>query len=329
MRSETASAVAWVESPLQLVCAVEYAAASGTSLEILARAGGAQLVRTAQWLSKPHGHGGQALPIGTSIRHTVPAEFFARTLWRPRNVVVGDLFCGVVRASLAARSPTALTILDDGSTSLHIPRVVEGTSRLSRPGAESGPFEVRARQRFLELVASTRVRYFSMYDLGLEGHTLNTFDWLRACADDSNLGETDAESDAETDRAPDVGPDVGPDVILGSAAVVDGHMSLHDYLALVRALPRPATYFPHRRESEAHMQLISQIEGVSLRNTGLPIEITLAGARNLRIRSLASSATRSLALILGDRDCLVLTEHPEARAPHATRALHAAGSGSS
>jgi hypothetical protein len=109
-------------------------------------------------------------------------------------------------------------------------------------------------------------------------------------------------------RSRGLSPEHGPDVILGSAAVVDGGMTSAAYLDWVRSQPRPTTYFPHRRETAAHLGLVNEIEGVFIRNTGLPIEITLAGAKNLHIRSLASSATRSLGIILQDSGCSIQVE---------------------
>jgi hypothetical protein len=281
VHSNSASAVAWVESPLQLLSAVEYAAASGMPMDIVARKGGAQLPQTAARLIE------LGLPEGTRIGHRSSAGFLALALRRTRHWIVGDAFSGVVRGALSMRSPSRLTVLDDGSTSLLLPAVVTGIAPLTRTSIGSPPLHERARTAFIGLCDQGRLEFFSMYALDVPQLTLNNFAWLRSRGIDSHHG---------------------PVVILGSAAVVDGLSSRDAYLDWVAAQPRPATYFPHRRETEALLALVAHIDGVSISNSGLPIELTLAGAGRLQIRSLPSSATRSLGIILEGSGSVITTE---------------------
>jgi len=85
--------------------------------------------------------------------------------------------------------------------------------------------------------------------------------------------------------------------VLGSASVVDGLLAEDDYVTQIAGLA-PASYFPHRRETLSVLQRIAAIEGVEVVDRGLPIELVLAGAREVTVLSLPSSAVETLRIIL-------------------------------
>ncbi|GAB3271922.1 hypothetical protein GCM10027426_07200 [Microbacterium lacusdiani] len=97
--------------------------------------------------------------------------------------------------------------------------------------------------------------------------------------------------------------DIRGRVILGGALPVDGRMPLAAYLdwVAVAAGSEGAVYLPHRRETARQRDAVARIPGVEVRVTGLPLEITLAGAADVDVLTLSSSAQTTLPLVLGER----------------------------
>lgn len=260
-------ASAWVESPLQLLCAVEWAFARGEAVRIVPRSGGAQLSATAARLREI------GLPDGVTIEGARPLPAFASQHW-----IIGDAFSGMARSALALRMPHRLTIVDDGSTTLRLPAVLDGSSQLSRntDSAAARAIAELASERLRDLDETGSLELFSYYALALPSRTPNRFRWLRS------RGLLAA---------------VPPRVFLGSASVVDGLMPERDYLELV-ARSAPASYFPHRRETLSLLQRVAALPGIEVEDRGLPIELVLAGARAASVISLPSSAVETLRIIL-------------------------------
>jgi hypothetical protein len=93
----------------------------------------------------------------------------------------------------------------------------------------------------------------------------------------------------------------GNRVLLGSARVVDGVLPLDQYLAWVatEADAGELTYLPHRRETPETLAAVAGFPGVQVFDTGLPIELVLAGAQDpLEVLSLPSSAMTTLDHVL-------------------------------
>ena len=260
-------ASAWVESPLQLLCAVEWAFARGEALRVVPRSGAAQLPATAARLREI------GLPDGVTIEGPRALPAFSSGHW-----VIGDAFSGMARSALALRMPQRLTVVDDGTATLRLPDVLDGSAQLSR-STDSAP------ARAIAELASSRLRHldqtgalelFSYYALDLPARTPNRFRWLRS----RGLAATAPRQ-----------------VFLGSAAVVDGLLADDDYLAQVAAAA-PVSYFPHRRETLTTLQRVAALPGVEIVDRGLPIELVLAGARGASILSMPSSAVETLRIIL-------------------------------
>ena len=256
-----------MESPLQLLCAVEWAFARGEGLRIVPRSGALQLPATAARLREI------GLPDGVVIEGPRALPAFSSDHW-----IIGDAFSGMARSALALRTPRRLTVVDDGTMTLRLPSVLDASTTLSR-STDAAP------ARALAELASSRLRHlhqagalelFSYYALDLAARTPNRFRWLR--------------SRGLTTVAP-------TRVVLGSASVVDGLLAEDDYVAQIASLA-PASYFPHRRETLSVLQRIAAIEGVEVVDRGLPIELVLAGAREVTVVSLPSSAVETLRIIL-------------------------------
>ena len=265
--SSDETATAWVESPLQLLCVVEWAAARRRAVRIVPRSGALQLAATAVWLE------GKGLPSGVVIEAPRALPAFGAGHW-----VIGDPFSGMARSALALRAPQRLTIVDDGAATLALPSVLDGTAPLHRA---TDTLAVRA----IADIAAARVRQlnvdgalelFSFYALDLASRTQNRFRWLRSLA---------------------IAAEPPSRVFLGSAAVTDGLMALDDYAEVV-AGAAPAHYFPHRRETVSTAERIAAIAGIEIHSRGLPIELVLAGARGASIVSMPSSAVETLRIIL-------------------------------
>ena len=260
-------ASAWVESPLQLLCAVEWAFARGEGLRIVPRSGAVQLPATAAHLRQI------GLPDGVVIESARALPAFSSDHW-----VIGDAFSGMARSALALRMPHRLTVVDDGTMTLRLPSVLDGSAQLSRStdAAPARALAELASSRLRHLHQSGALELFSYYALDLAARTPNRFRWLRSRG-------LEAVAPAR--------------VVLGSASVVDGLLGENDYVAQIAALA-PASYFPHRRETLSVLQRIAAIEGIEVVDRGLPIELVLAGAREVTVLSLPSSAVETLRIIL-------------------------------
>jgi hypothetical protein len=257
-------AAAWVESPLQLVCAVEYAAHCGIPLRIVPRAGAAQLMTTSTRLRE------LGLPAGVEIAdpRTLPPTGAA-------HLVVGDAYSGVVHASIAMRMPHRVTIVDDGSASLRLPSALGSQRGLSRDGAP-GAIATLASSRLRTLDGAGDLELFSYYALDHPCHVQNRFGWLLSRGASSSISGA---------------------VVLGSASVVDELVSEGAYLRWLSGQPAGATYLPHRREGRSTVAAARQL-GFEVVETGLPVELSLLGGRDLDVSTRASSAAETLRILL-------------------------------
>ena len=119
---------AWVESPLQLLCAIEYAAASGIPLRILPLRGALQLDETVRRVTA------LGLPAWVSIERPRRSPF-ATFLSHPHgHWVVGDAYSRVTRLALALGQLRWLTVVDDGAITRSVVDVIRSGAPLERPG---------------------------------------------------------------------------------------------------------------------------------------------------------------------------------------------------
>lgn len=297
--------LAWVESPLQLLGAAEWAAAHGTAVPVACRLTD-QIPETATELRRRDALLGAMEPyLG------IPWRLLAQH----GHWLVGDGFSGQFRLAAAVLRPSRITFLDDGAHVLPFADTVLGRRPYARPHVEERGLTRATAPAALEIVLRRalqgRVSFFTAFDLAERATMLHRwgvevrrhdFGWTRSTA-----------------RA---GAALGPRVVLGSARPVDGRMSTLDYLRWVRAttIDGPVVYLPHRRETPEQLRAVSEVGMVEVRPTHLPVELVLAGAPDLRdIFTLPSSTLTTLPLVLAGSRARLRTEPPRQRAVGSVR----------
>ncbi|MGN6326834.1 hypothetical protein [Pseudolysinimonas sp.] len=281
--------LAWVESPLQLLCAAEFAAAHGLRIRVAFRLSGPQMSATAAELLQRGAPFVRAEPY-----YGVPWGLLAEH----RDWIVGDGFSGQFRSAMSALHPRTVTLVDDGTMSIHLADALAGRVDYARPGQHESVLKTvlggLARARMRRLARRGRLGMFTAFsdhpsiagltELGVQVRT-DAFGWVRAHAKPIALP--------------------GSRVVLGSAAVVDGALEPEAYLDWLRSVvahsddDRPAAYLPHRREADGMLTRVAALPGVEIVRTGLPVELALAGtAEPLEIVSLRSTAALTLRRVL-------------------------------
>lgn len=289
--------LAWVESPLQLLGAAEYAANLGRPIAVAYRLTGPQMPTTmAELLARG------ALFSSVAPYYGIPWSL----LHGQPDWAIGDGFSGQFRMAAALLRPRSITLLDDGDMSIHLASALLGRTGFARRGIhESGPATLLgglARDRMLRLAGSRRLTMFSAFaddptvaavparDVEL---LRNSFAWLRAHPKPTRLPH--------------------PRVVLGSARVADGLMSAQSYLDWLRSIAAdgPISYLPHRRERGAQLVAIALLDGITVVDAGLPAELLLAGAPEpLEILMMRSSASTTLRAVLEGTGSIVTVRAP-------------------
>lgn len=276
--------IAWVESPLQLLGAAEWAAAHRTSVPVAGRLT-AQISETADELLARGARFGELEPyLG------IPWNLLARN----GHWLVGDGFSGQFRLAAAVLRPHRITFLDDGALAVAYADTLLGRRPYARPGIHERGMTTLVAPFTAELIrrraSARRVGMFTAFELGTARHDAlqdrgfairrHDFAWTRATAPDAS--------------------DLGRRIVLGSARPIDGRMLLVDYLRWVRdAAGDGAVYLPHRRETPEQLSAVASLPGIRIRETRLPVELVLAGATGpLDIHTLPSSTTTTLPLVL-------------------------------
>ncbi|GAA1692138.1 hypothetical protein GCM10009792_10070 [Microcella alkalica] len=300
---------AWVESPLQLLGALEHAALTADErdqpLAIIPRAGDPQLGRTADVAHA------REMPRATAIgieRRLLPwPRFRAGGDW-----LVGDPFSGLVQARLARAVPERLVIVDDGAITRRLARLLDAGEPLLRPAGREGEslsglrttLGATTTRTLLALAAEGRLEVTTYLDpadpasglLGGLGAVVrhHRFAWTR----DQGLEA----------RA------VPPDhlIVLGTAGVADGRVDPAEQRRFVAELARAGrvAYLPHRREPGWFLRAVARERNVVVIPAHVPIELSLGGAsRALDIVSRPSSALETLRLVLdGTRSRILLAD---------------------
>jgi len=292
--------VAWVESPLQLVNAVEYAASTGEPLRIYLRAHSKQLQYTVDVLS-PH------LPEGVKIAGAWPLAYLSPFVVA-RERLIGDGYSGQFRLAVALTGVRDLVVVDDGSAMLSFAEQVRERLPLSRHGRRERWYARRlgaiAAARLHRTLATGGLSVFSAYSDGDEllaleaaGATIvhNRYRWVR---------KTKFVKDDNAMRI----------VVLGSALHDDGFVKGGPYRDWVRdqVAAGAGVYFPHRREKGKSLKRFKDHEGLKVRKAVLPIEIVLASSRELTtVITLPSSVVATLRNILPEEVELRVSPVPE------------------
>lgn len=290
-RPRFGTAHVWVESPLQLLSAVETHAAGllGTDIRIIPRQGMPLEATTQAMLDHA--------PDGV---HFEPA---ARKPPQPKGAadryVTGDAYSGKIqRTLLAGVRAKEIVIIDDGMATLALikhlisdeptplvrARTKNSAARVAMGLATWHRLRQLAREDRLLIVSALFVDPESrqkMADLGIK-FAQHKFEWLAT--------QPVAERFIE------------PTLLIGSAMVADELIHEQPYLRWIEEIASegPVAYFPHRRETPELLAKISKIDQVVLKEHTVPIEMRLRALRpGQEIRALPSTVIPSLRLLLG------------------------------
>jgi hypothetical protein len=278
--------IAWVESPLQLIAAAEWAATQERPIVVALRLTGPQMPSTAEELLARGARFAVCVPY-----YGIPWEL----LRRHREWAVGDGFSGQFRLAGSLVSPRRLTLLDDGAQTTAVVDALLGRTGYARAGTHESSLRTLLggliRDRMLGMAARERLDILTAFDLGRERLDLladrgvrvtkHRLDWVRSTA------------------RPIAVP--GNRVLLGSSLPADGLMPADHYLRWVakEAKDGPLAYLPHRRETPEMLAAVAKLAGVRIHRTGLPIELVLAGAQEaLEVLTLPTSARTTLGYLL-------------------------------
>lgn len=284
----------WVESPLQLLSAIEAHGAGllGTTSRIHPRGGTTTLDATLSELIARAPEGVQFAPA----TQTPPAPAFSGA----RRWVTGDAYSGrVQRALLGHIAVKEVVIIDDGLATLGLIKtlVADEPTPLVRPRATPSAarralgiaswYRLRALARAGRLLVFTALPVDPVVAgkfLALGGHLeSHRFEWLGTQPVTERIHE--------------------PTVVVGSAMAADGLIQAEPYLRWLQSLTAdgPVAYFPHRRESAAFLEKLAGHELVTVRTHTIPIEMRLRALRSGQVvRALPSTALPSLRLLLGE-----------------------------
>ncbi|MFJ6415169.1 hypothetical protein [Paeniglutamicibacter sp. NPDC091659] len=290
----------WVESPLQMLSAVEAHGAGllGSTSRIHPRGGTTMLDATLQTLMAQAPEGVEFAPSSTAP--PAPGSTGAQR-W-----ATGDAFSGrVQRALLGYLAVREIVVIDDGMATLGLldALVSDEPTALVRPRSTPGTarralgvacwFRLRALARAGRLLVFTGLpvpadtaRKFRELGGHLEHHG---FEWLNTQPATERIAE--------------------PTVVVGSALAADGLIDAEQYFHWLRALADegPLAYFPHRRESGAFLDRLAAQGGATVHAHTIPVEMRLRSLRRGQIvRALPSTALPSLRLLLGSNGVRVL-----------------------
>lgn len=283
--ARASAAVAWVESPFQLLGAVEAFAAGhlGSRLVVLPRLGVEPLVHTIAELRR------LGLPAGLEVRApAAPPRRAAGTF------AVGDGFSGEVQHILVRSLPQRLVLLDDGRSTRRVlealstpgiplvrPHVTPSTGRSLLARAALSRLRRQAKEGRLTLVTALDLPDTVTEPARRAGVDIrrHSFGWLR---------------EFPVPAAP--GPDT---VVLGTSLVANDLIAADPYVTWVQAIAAqgPLTYWSHRREDLRTLGPLGRTPGVTVSTGRLPAEIRLRGLTTHRLFTLPTTAVTTLRLL--------------------------------
>ncbi|NRQ34658.1 hypothetical protein HII36_22875 [Nonomuraea sp. NN258] len=283
-------ASAWVESPLQMLCAVEahHAGLLGPATEVVPRAGLRALRVTRREL--------RALTLPGGLELAAPRE---RMPSRVR--AVGDAFSGKVQMRWLTSNPGRIVIVDDGLATIRLLELLAAGPYRPLLRARARPGRLR---RALGLAAALRLRLSKVTVFT----ALPVTDELAAAV--RRAGVDLVRHDFAWLRAQPISTQVPAErtVVLGTSLVRNGLVHRDQYLRWLTDLAarEPVAYYPHRREDPVDLALIRERPGITVHDEGVPAELTLRGLDpGQRVLSLPSTAITSLRVLLSPRGVAV------------------------
>ncbi|MFC4585917.1 hypothetical protein [Sphaerisporangium corydalis] len=282
-----------MESPLQLLCAVEarYAGVAGPSTRVVTRGRLPGLRVTRSELAALD------LPPGLEIE---TAEDRMPRPGRETTWVLGDAFSGRMQFTSLTAAPKRMVVVDDGLATIRLLELLTARAGtpLLRARATPGPARrILGAAAGLRLRAAARAGRLTIFTalpvpaalseavrgLGAELVT-HDFAWLRS------------QPAVAHPRPPE------STVVLGTSLVRNGLIHRDRYLSWLFALEGPLAYYPHRREDPGDLAAVRDHPGVTVYDGGAPVEITLRDLRpGQRVLSLPSTAVTSLRVLLSAR----------------------------
>lgn len=292
IRPRFGRAEAWVESPLQLLSAIE--------------AHGAGLLGTSTRIHPRGGSTGMDATLRTLISSAPPGVEFARhSLAVPSPAVsgidrwvTGDAYSGKIQQALLGRiAVREVVVIDDGLATLSLLRTLcaEEPTALVRQRAATNPARtalgLAAWYRMRALARTGRLLLFTALPLEAElearfrelgGHLeRHRFEWLG----------TQPVAEHFHQRT----------LVVGSALAADGLIDPAPYLDWVNGLcsDGPLAYFPHRREQPGFLAELARNPLIEVHGHTIPVEMRLRGLRTGQtVRALPSTVLPSLRLLL-------------------------------
>jgi hypothetical protein len=284
--SDPGAVLAWVESPFQLLGALE-AHSSRLLAEQLVVLPRHEIEPLATTVGELHRLG---LPLGVTV---LPPSRAPRRVGG--TLAIGDAFSGEVHRLLMQSSPDSVVLLDDGRATRRVmdALVVPGVPLIRPHVLPSPPRSLLARlallklkwlagQGRLEVITALRLPDSVIVAAQRAGIRVlhHSFGWLRGLP-------ADATPDYDT-------------VVLGTSMVANDLISAEPYLDWVRAIARdgPVSYRAHRREDARTLAPLASCAGVVIETGGVPVEVSLRGmTARQRVLTLPTTAVSTLRLI--------------------------------
>ncbi len=293
--SKNRTAVAFVESPLQFLSALE-SHEPNEDLLIRARASAKGMTSFLDAFDPAW------LPKNVSLERDGAKPGVLRKSAFDR-IYLGDACSGQVHKALALayleRRMPEIVILDDGLATYSTIEILT---------AKRGPL-VRPRQK---LKASRTIMAAHVADRLRGQATVGRLRWHTALPVAKPLRKAFLKSGGEITRhrfehlqtLPTGGSHPRDNPVIGSSLAADGLIAEKDYRAWVDSIVDAhgsITYYPHRREADEFLADLARDERVRIKHVGLPIELRLINLPpDSTIRSLPSTAAVSLAVLNPD-----------------------------
>lgn len=290
MEARRHGVTAWVESPFQLLGALEAHAGGllGDTLAVVPRLGVDPLAVTVAELRRP------GLPPGVEI---LPAA--AAPPRRAARLAIGDSFSGQVQRLVAVDPPRRVVLLDDGRATLRMLEALSGRGvPLLRPHVPTtrgrAALAEMARWRLQRLAAAGRLDVVTALDVP---------DGVRSAAEAAGvrLRAHDFPWVRALPAAPD--DDTAAVVVLGTSMVANELIAGAPYLAWVASVVDAVrgrgrvTYRAHRKEDARTLGPLRDA-GVDVRTGELPVEVTLRRlAPGQDVLTLPTTAASTLRLL--------------------------------